>query len=253
MEILKKRPLFSVLITLSSLFQGVIFAETEPDPAIIEALQGDKLENRLAAIKIIAELESIPEAYWTLIATAALDPQDHSDIQNAARQHVIFLKASEIFSSLGKPATASIIPHLDDDKKRWRAVNLLSRIDQAALPALPNLLTAAADKDPRVRYFAAKTIVNLNQSGAPAIELLIRLLDDPDNVVQEFAILSLGEMKSDSDEIIAALGKKRRYASSENKRLATEIKQELADAKDNSGAILEIRPSFSCEHYLAKL
>ena len=82
------------------------------------------------------------------------------------------------------------------------ALDSLARI---GAPAVPELIKALKNNDPRVRYQAAQVLGRIGPDAEAAVAALVRAIDDPEPQVQKAATRSIGQIRSDSGEAIRAL------------------------------------------------
>ncbi len=71
------------------------------------------------------------------------------------------------------------------------AVDALGRIGASAVPTL---ITALSDANPRVRAEAGRALARMGDAGKDAVPTLIERLDDPDEDVRQAAARALGQM-----------------------------------------------------------
>jgi hypothetical protein len=94
--------------------------------------------------------------------------------------------------------------------QRRSAVEFFEMIGDAALPALPSLITALGDPDRFVRWSTARTIANLPpEQAAAAVPQLARPLFDTDNSVKLTAAAALETIGPHAAPAVPAL---RQYA-----------------------------------------
>ncbi|HEY1601981.1 MAG TPA: HEAT repeat domain-containing protein [Pirellulales bacterium] len=71
------------------------------------------------------------------------------------------------------------------------AVDALGRIGESAVPTL---ITALSDANPRVRAQAGRALARMGAAGKDAVPTLMERLDDPDEDVRQAAARALGQM-----------------------------------------------------------
>jgi HEAT repeat protein len=71
------------------------------------------------------------------------------------------------------------------------AVDALGRIGESAVPTL---ITALSDSNPRVRAQAGRALARMGAAGKDAVPTLMERLDDPDEDVRQAAARALGQM-----------------------------------------------------------
>ena len=116
-------------------------------------------------------------------------------------------------TKIGAPAVPALIDTLkgDDRDGRAGAAWALLRIAETQarplviLPALPTLVAALDDPNPKVRDWSARAIGTLGVDGREAAPQLVRLLQDPDRSVRDSAGRSLVGIGAADKTAIAAL------------------------------------------------
>jgi len=89
-----------------------------------------------------------------------------------------------------------------DEDARVRAVDAVAAVGQNARGALDDLIKAAGDESPRVRWHAARALGLIGEDAVTAVPLLVNLLADSDPIVATQAAAAIGLIRSD-DEIRA--------------------------------------------------
>lgn len=85
---------------------------------------------------------------------------------------------------------------------RLAAIQALGRFGEKALDALPALIVAASDDDPKVRVAAAQAV---GQIGLPAVPALAKLLGHSDKYVRRNAAWGLGKLGPQAKSVLREL------------------------------------------------
>jgi HEAT repeat protein len=96
------------------------------------------------------------------------------------------------------PALRAVVGSDYDVEYRVAVMQALEGVGMAAVPALPALVPALKDPDPRVREEAARVLGRFGRDARFALPALRRAFDDPDNMVRKAvseAILNIGGVK----------------------------------------------------------
>jgi HEAT repeat protein len=152
--------------------KDLVAALDDPDPLV-----------RAGAARVIGNLApNVPGAVAALIK---LFPE-----REAIRAVAEFRAAG----AAAAPALTALTRHPDAAVRR-NAVRTLGRIGQAALPALPDLMTlTTGDPEAGVREQSAEAIGELGAAAAAGIPSLVTALRDGDAKVRRDAVRSLGQM-----------------------------------------------------------
>lgn len=86
-----------------------------------------------------------------------------------------------------------------DEEARLLAVDALAELGQNARPAFDDLIKAAADASPRVRWHAARALGLIGEDAVAAVPLLVKLLDDEDPIVATQAAAAIGLIRIDDE------------------------------------------------------
>lgn len=108
-------------------------------------------------------------------ATPALDPHSVMD-------------AAELAAGLAAATTPDA---------RVELVDHIAALGQKAKSALPQLLAAARDADPRTRWHAARALGLIGEDSISAVPVLVELLGDSDPIVVTQAAAAIGMVKAD--------------------------------------------------------
>lgn len=85
----------------------------------------------------------------------------------------------------------------NDEESRILAIDALAALGQNARPAFDDLVKAAADALPRVRWHAARALGLIGEDAVAAVPLLVKLLDDQDPIVATQAAAAIGLIRTD--------------------------------------------------------
>lgn len=80
---------------------------------------------------------------------------------------------------------------------RVELIDHIAALGQKAKSALPQLLTAARDADPRTRWHAARALGLIGEDSISAVPVLVDLLGDSDPIVVTQAAAAIGMVKAD--------------------------------------------------------
>lgn len=102
--------------------------------------------------------------------------------------------------------TTSMRVGLEPLHRQWgikeTAVDALGRIGEGAVPTL---ISALSNSDPRVRAEAARALARMGAEGKDAVPTLTARLNDPDEDVRQAAARALGQMGSAAAPAVPAL------------------------------------------------
>lgn len=88
------------------------------------------------------------------------------------------------------------------DQRRTAGAYGFTALGVQAKSALPALKTLLEDKDERVRYLAFFTLRCLGPVAKEALPLMIAHLDDPEFTVQDEAVMALGTIHEEPDQVV---------------------------------------------------
>lgn len=163
---------------------------------LTQALSAPDDEVRSLAVIGLSELSPGPSTVIPALTGAMHDGCDQ-----------VRRRAARSLGDLGQAALPSL-PHLvsalDDDATcvRMEAMAAIGRIGAEAEPAVPNLIPLLADPDIRVRTVAGATIKKIGRAAIPTLK---EAMTDRDSTIRERAIMLLGQVGSDEDQVIEAL------------------------------------------------
>ena len=87
----------------------------------------------------------------------------------------------------------------EDGRTRVVTIDEIATLGQRAKPALPELVKATTDADPRPRWHAARAIGLIGEDAISAVPTLVGLLADPDPIVVTQAAAAIGLIRADDD------------------------------------------------------
>jgi HEAT repeat protein len=105
-------------------------------------------------------------------------------------------ETADALANLGASAVPSLIEALEsgDREVRWRAAEILGRIDREAAAAVPALTKALQDEDAYVRRIAAYALGKVGRDASFAVPILIAQLNDSDINLRATAAYALGKI-----------------------------------------------------------
>jgi len=92
----------------------------------------------------------------------------------------------------------------DDGRIRVLTIDAIAALGQRGRDALPELLAATADTDPRPRWHAARAIGLIGEDAVSALPTLVKLLEDPDPIVVTQAAAAIGMIRRDDGDVTPA-------------------------------------------------
>ena len=125
----------------------------------------------------------------------------------------------------------------DDPELRKTAAQDLTRMGDAAKPAIPQLLERLADENPIVRATAARAVWEIDQRAEAALPVLIELLESPQTSHRELAAYFLGPMGDAAKPASAAL---RRAMAGTSPALRVHAAEALAQIEPADAGAVEV-------------
>lgn len=89
----------------------------------------------------------------------------------------------------------------DDGRIRVLTIDAIAALGQRGRDALPEILAATSDTDPRPRWHAARAIGLIGEDAISALPTLVKLLSDPDPIVVTQAAAAIGMVRADDDDV----------------------------------------------------
>jgi HEAT repeat protein len=89
----------------------------------------------------------------------------------------------------------------DDVQARVLTIDAIAALGQRGRDALPELLAATADTDPRPRWHAARALGMVGEDAVSALPTLVKLLADPDAIVATQAAAAIGVIRKDDSDV----------------------------------------------------
>jgi HEAT repeat protein len=91
-----------------------------------------------------------------------------------------------------------------DGRERVLTIDAIAALGQRGRDALPELLAATTDTDPRPRWHAARAVGLIGEDAVSALPTLVKLLGDPDPIVVTQAAAAIGMVRRDDGDVTAA-------------------------------------------------
>jgi len=119
------------------------------------------------------------------------DAQPAAESPRAAEPQPAAAAVPEIAALAGRLAEAAT------SDARVELIDQIAALGQKGKDALPQLLDAFADADPRPRWRAARAVGLIGEDSISAVPALVRLLGDPDPIVVTQAAAAIGMIRAD--------------------------------------------------------
>lgn len=149
------------------------------------------------------------QAWWWLAACAVAvagcsqgggrSPADGSAGKPVAAQPPGAAPAEPDLAALRKTLATS-----DDGRIRVLTIDAIAALGQRGRDALPELLAATSDTDPRPRWRAARAVGLIGEDAISALPTLVKLLGDPDPIVVTQAAAAIAMIRKDDGDVTPA-------------------------------------------------
>jgi HEAT repeat protein len=121
-------------------------------------------------------------------------------------------------------AAPTLVETLRDDDERQEAIEALTEMGAAAVPAL---LAGLSENNSRLRSRALRTLGFIGPAARAALAAAVRALDDPEDKVRAQAVFALGRLAPFPEAAVAELGRSLKDESHEVRREAIKVLREL--------------------------
>lgn len=174
--------------------RNLVLRKKDGLPQLVSALEDPSPLVRVAALETLARLgpDALP-AFDTVFRFLKSEPEREAAIRCLAA-----------CGPDGVPRLAAALTH-DAPSVRSGVIEALSRLGQAAEPALDGLVRCADDAEPDVRRAAVLALGNLSVRKAEVEAALRRRLDDADGNIRFFAAESLARLEAADHPAVQAL------------------------------------------------
>jgi len=152
-------------------------------PRLIDALKSAEPAVRTAAARALIDLDPDPEIVRPLVekVVADADTEVIEDIMDAV-------------AGLGEDAVPPLIEALEHEEVRGLVAATIARIGPAAKAAVPALIEALSDENPRIRNEVLFAIAAIGPEAKEAVPMVAKLLNDPEMDVRYGACYALGKI-----------------------------------------------------------
>lgn len=137
-----------------------------------------------------------PKPAATPPAAAAPPAVEAAAVEAATVEVAVQAAAGPDLAALRRTLAAS-----DDVQARVLTIDAIAALGQRGRDALPELLAATADTDPRPRWHAARALGLVGEDAVSALPTLVKLLADPDAIVATQAAAAIGMIRRDDGDV----------------------------------------------------
>ncbi len=187
-----------------------------------------------AVERVLAQLQADPDASIKAnvkIAKALIGPTDESDIlilieALGSKETSATDSAIKALKRFGKRAPEKLIPALVEAVKSneqpvgKNALKVLAAMKDAGQTALPSIVAAYDNFDPKNRFLVLRTAIEIDVTGDHAIPLCMKALEDPEVMTRQEALKGALRHKTKLEGHFAPLVKSLKDTDEENKLLA---------------------------------
>ena len=174
---------------------------------ILEELNSNVIESQLSALAKLEKMPQLKPVYIPALLGLIESSDNVKGTADAASRYAVVHKASTVLLKSGEVLVPALREMMKNESTRWKSVELLQRIGNAAVPALPELISALSDKNKHIRYLAAKTIMQFGPSAKEAVPALIICITDDHDSVREFSIKALTRIGAESKPALPSLAR----------------------------------------------